>query len=248
MNNFLSTISGFIAGSISSVICYPLQIIQVQQQVSNNKRTVIDSIKNIYQKQGLRGYYYGLNKGVLCYSIFYGSYFYTYDWLKESTELSPFVKSYLASTLGSIISNPWQVVRVRRQTCILNGQLNFKPSIRQIYQQEGIISLTKGLKLTLFKNIELGLVMTITEKLKTDYQVSQVYASFTGKIIAASLTYPLDCARNIRRYEPITYRKILRRFYNNPKKMYYGMPAYLIKSVPACVISFTINDMIKQIK
>lgn len=244
--NIIQIASGFIAGTVSSVLTFPLQVIQVQQQVSKGKRSIIGTAQNIYKKQGIKGYYYGLSRGVLCYSIFYGTYFYTYDRLKETTKLSPFLTSYLASAVGSIISNPWQVVRVRRQTCVLNGQLNLKPTIRKIYRQEGAKALCKGLRTTLFKNIELGLIMTIYEKLTNDYKFSPIYASFTGKLVASSITYPLDCARNIRRYESITYKKILKRFYNNPRTTYNGYPVYLIKSVPACIIAFSVNQYLKQ--
>lgn len=259
MNNFLSAASGFIAGTVSSVVCYPLQIIQVQQQVSNNKRTVIDTIRAIYQKQGLRGYYYGVTNGILGYSIFYGTYFYTYDWIKEETNWHPFVSSYLAAAVGSIISNPWHVLRVRRQTCILSGQTNLKPTIRGMYTEEGVRALYKGTGTTIVKNFELSLIMTVNEHLRNQYQIPIVYASFASKLIAASISYPLDTWRNLSRNgkiikdsngQPVgrtafSNKEILTRFWHNPKCMYNGYPVYLVKSLPACVIAFSVNQYLR---
>lgn len=244
--NIIQTASGFIAGATSTIICHPLQIIQVQQQVLKNKQSITETAKNIYNKQGIKGYYYGIYRGILCYSIFYETYFYTYDYLKKSTNLGPFITSYLASGIGSIISNPWHVVRVRRQTCILKNELNLKPSIIKIYKNEGIGPLFKGLKTTLFKNIELGIIMVIYEKLRDDYKINPIYASFSGKLIASSLTYPLDTARNIRRYEPISHTEVIKRFKLNPKLMYNGISIYLIKSVPSCIIAFSVNQYIRN--
>lgn len=254
----INIIAGFIAGAISCVTTFPLQVIQVQQQVSKSKISIFQTVQNIYINQGFKGYYYGLSPGVWCYSIFYGTYFYTYDKLKESTNLSPFLTSYLAAAIGSIISNPWQVVRVRRQTCILDEQLHMKPHIRDIYRQEGARALCKGLGSTLLKNMELSLFMTVYEKLTVDYRLSPVYASFTGKLVAASVTYPLDSFRSLRRNgkivkegqitkrKPLSSLEIIKRFRYKPISMYSGYPTYLIKSVPACVIAFSVNQYLKN--
>jgi hypothetical protein len=209
MDKIKIAISGFVSGTISSVLCYPLQSIQIQMQVSETKNNTLNIIKNIYQKQGFKGYYNGMSKGILGYSIFYGTYFLTYDYLKETTELHPFFTSYLASAVGSIISNPWHVLRVRKQTCILKGQTHINPTIRSIYKEEGFNSLTKGIKSSLLKNVELGFIMTIYEKLKNDYNMNPFYASFIGKMTSSIVTYPLDSIRNIRRYEPINYIDII---------------------------------------
>lgn len=255
MSNF---ISGFVAGTVSSLICFPLQVIQLQQQISRDNLSIKRTIKNIYNKQGIKGYYYGVSKSILSYSIFYGIYFYSYNLLKESFNTkynNCFINSYIASGIGSIISNPWHVVRVRRQTCILSGELNLNPTIRNIYNEEGIKSLFKGVKLTMFKNIELSLIMSINEYLTNNYEMPIVYSSFIGKITAATITYPIDSARNLVRYgkiiknkkyrESLSLKEVLIKFNKNPSSMYNGYPIYLIKSIPSCVIAFSINELIK---
>nr|QBK92358.1 MAG: mitochondrial carrier-like protein [Pithovirus LCPAC304] len=234
-------LSGFIAGTVAAVSTWPLSVVQVQRQVQIGGN-IRNTVKNIYKKQGIKGYYCGVTKGIICYSLFYGTFFCVYGHLKATTDLPPFFTSYMAAAVGSIISNPSQVVRVRCQTAILKNKSNHNLTILGIVREEGFGTLLKGIRATLLKNCEISIVMTIHEYL-SEYQIPVIYSSAIGKITAASITYPIDSYRSIRRYEALTFNQILNRFCANPKIMYNGYLPYLIKSVPATGIVFYCNNL-----
>lgn len=250
--------SGFVAGAISSVSTWPLNVIQVQYQISGHLQQLestlnkqkFNIIHNIYKKQGLLGFYRGVSKGFCAYSVFYGSFFYTNDLLKQYLPhkvVYTLGSSYIAACIGSIFSNPYHVVRVRCQSEILKP--TYSPiTIRQIYRLEGSQALTKGLKSTLLKNWELSIIMFLHEYLSDKYLLPTYASSGVGKLIATSITYPIDTYRTARRFDSkLTNKKILSTFKETPGKLYWGYWAYVIRSIPATVIAFHVRSLLIRI-
>lgn len=249
--------SGFAAGAVSSVAMWPLNVIQVQRQISGhlshsegpiNKRGG-DIIHNIYKKQGLAGFYRGASKGVWAYSVFYGSFFYTNDLLKQYLPQSTgytLLRSYIAAGIGSILSNPHHVVRVRCQSEILKPA--YAPiTIRQIYKAEGFQALTKGLKPTLAKNWEVSIIILLHEYLSEEYRLPAYISSGIGKLVATSVTYPIDSYRTATRFDSkLSTRKILATFKDTPGKLYWGYWAYVCRSIPATIIAFHVRSILTK--
>lgn len=251
--------SGFIAGAVSSIATWPLNVLQVQSQVSGhipkgvknpNGSNILTHqlVRNIYTKQGPKGFYRGVSKGIWAYSIFYGSFFYSNDLLKnyfpQNSTLSTLVRSYVAAGIGSIVSNPFHVVRVRCQSELLRP--SYKTiSITQIYKTEGFGALTKGLRTTLVKNWELSIIVFLHEYLSEQYALPAYVSSGIGKLVATSITYPLDSYRTARRFDSsLSMRQIISNFRVNPRKIYWGYEAYLLRSIPATVIAFHIRSIL----
>lgn len=242
--------SGFIAGTVSTTITWPLNVIQVQRQVcghlSNSKyfdTNNLSIINNIYNKNGLRGFYRGVSKGIWAYSIFYGSFFYTNDFLKSylpEGKTHTIIRSYIAAGIGSIISNPFHVVRIRCQSEIIKN--TYTPTtLRQIYRYEGVQALIKGLEPTLVKNLELSIIVLLNEYLSEKYFLPVYISTALGKLVATSITYPIDSYRTIRRFDSLLKVKdILFTFKSNPRKLYWGYGAYLLRSIPSTILAFHI--------
>lgn len=253
--------SGFVAGAVSSVVVWPLNVIQVQRQISghlsrsgSSTNTVPGIIRNIYQKQNISGFYRGVSKGVWAYSVFYGSFFYTNDFLKRHSPegaVYTLLRSYAAAAVGSILSNPHHVVRIRCQSGILKPtytSTSTSISIRQIYKNEGFQALTKGLGPTLVKNWELSIIMFLHEYLSEQYLLPAYLSSGIGKLAATSITYPIDSYRTARRFDSgLTSREILTTFRETPSKVYWGYWAYVVRSIPATVIAFHVRSMFTKI-
>ena len=259
--SFDTLYSGLIAGATSSIATWPLCVIQVQRQIYGHIKTqkagdgkILHLIWNIYSKQGIPGFYRGVSKGIWAYSLFYGSFFYTNDLLRtfskdagvNDSPILILLRSYIAAGIGSIISNPHHVVRVRCQSSLL--QQSHRPTnIREIWRKEGPGALTKGLRTTLIKNWEISIVMTIHDYLSNQYDYPAYFSSGIGKLVATSITYPLDSYRTIQRFDPsLSMRQILSNFRETPKKIYWGYGAYLCRSVPATIIAFNVQSLLTR--
>lgn len=247
----VNQISGFAAGAVSSTVFWPLNVIQVQSQVSSHIQsptTMRSVFYNILHREGILGFYRGVGKGMTAYSIFYGSFFYTNDFLrnhfKEQSNniFSTLLRGYVSAAAGSILSNPFHVVRIRAQSQILKPR-NTSNTLFHIYKVEGVSALTQGLNATLAKNWELAIIVFIHEYLSENYLLPAYITSGVGKIIATTLTYPIDSYRTARRFDSkLSYQKIVSNFVKDPWNMYKGYWLYIARSIPATVLAFHIRE------
>lgn len=248
----ITKLSGFVAGGVSSAALWPLNVIQVQSQVSGqlSALTSVRSIfRNILHTEGIVGFYRGVGKGISAYSIFYGSFFYTNDLLKYHFQncnsndiIATLLRGYISAAVGSVLSNPFHVVRIRAQSRILRPQ-NTPITLYHIYKMEGITVLNRGLNATLVKNWELGIIVCVHEYLSDHYLLPAYITSGIGKMIATTITYPIDSYRTARRFDStFSHRKILRNFVKQPQNMYKGYWLYVARSIPATVIAFHIRE------
>lgn len=209
---------GFIAGTISSIMCHPLETINTNLQL---QKPII--IKNLYN---------GIVPGVLSKGIFYGTFFPMYNYFKD--QQFGIFSSYMACNIASTIANPLFVLKTRYQ-------INQYESILSIYRTESFRGLYKGLFMTYLKNIEIGIQMPIYEYLKKDYNI--IVSSFFSKLIATSITYPLDTIRTIQRSDKdfLTILNICKK-----KGLYNGYLLYIFRSLPHTLITFWVYEYLKN--
>ena len=245
MSNMHKEMEGFIGGAVAAIIVWPAETVRTQRQVLSTN-TIKSCIASIYQKQGLGGFYKGLNYGVAGMSTFYGTYFYLYHFLKTNKRqpIQPFWASYLAANVASTFNNGLYVIRTRRQTQLIKTSAQHNMPLSTTLKREGWKMWTRGLGFTFVKNIEMGCISPCREYLIDSYHIHPIVATFTSKMVFGILLYPLDTARTLRRCEstPKSFRKILYQFRSNPKSAYYGCPLYIARSVPTTVIAFTLYD------
>lgn len=164
-------ISGVVAGVVTSVLCAPLDVAKVRQQVQGGLQLdakytgVIATLKSIHANEGIRGLFTGLNIAIINIPLFLGIYWYSYENMKQILSSKydlPLPALHVVSAMSSAcvadcISNPLWVVRTRLQTeylhrtalspCLLK---NYPTTpvltvVRNIYAQEGIGAFYKGL-------------------------------------------------------------------------------------------------------
>jgi hypothetical protein len=90
------------------------------------------SLKTIYNEEGIRGTFRGLGPALMTVPLFWGIYFYTYDYMKTTlSEVDSFRErptiihvsaAVIAGAVGDIISNPLWVLRTRIQTLALHTE------------------------------------------------------------------------------------------------------------------------------
>jgi solute carrier family 25 folate transporter 32 len=154
------------AGFVCTLICAPLDVVKVRQQVQSQVGTqkytgnVLSIISRIYSEEGIRGVFKGVGPALLTVPIFWGVYWPIYDSMKyhlitNHPELSPHLSHLFsaisAGAVGDVITNPFWVTRTRFQTMSMHKNLNISDNIgtlammRVIYRQEGILAFYKGL-------------------------------------------------------------------------------------------------------
>ncbi len=235
---------GFVSGAIAAIVVCPAETVRVQQQVSPSS-TIKSCIANIYKKQGVVGFYKGMNYGIAGMSQFYGTYFYLYRFLKTNDHLAiqPFWASYLAANIASTLNNGLYVIRTRRQTQLIKTSAHHNIPLSTALKHEGWKMWTRGLGFTFVKNVELSCITSCREYLKT-HHIHPIVATFASKMMFGLLLYPIDTARTLRRCEstPKSFMEIACQFRSNPKSAYYGCLVYMIRSVPSTIIAFTVYD------
>lgn len=255
---------GATAGVIASTTCWPLDTIKIQNQVSTHTKGVLPAFRYAIDQNGIRGLYHGLSSGNLAMGFFYGLFFPIYDHNKilfanhiDNKHLVHGLSSYSAGIIASTFINPLYVTKTRHQTNLSKNHKIYQ-TIKTIYRKEGLYAFSKGLGLTYVKNVELGLQLTIFEFLHKKFDINGIsaglscfVASFIGKSISTSVTYPLDTLRTIRRTDnKKSVFKIVSEIYQTIgyKGFYKGYLANSIRSIPCAVIALWVNDFIKRIK
>jgi solute carrier family 25 folate transporter 32 len=172
-----SLVAGALAGAVNTVVCCPLDVAKVRMQVQGSMGLkkyfgIVSSLRTIYGEEGTRGMFRGLGPALMTVPLFWGIYFYSYDYMKialsdvemlqNRTSLKHVCAAVCAGGIGDIISNPLWVLRTRIQTLALHQDANnvvFDSSSRrirvkpvsmvelskQIFRQEGFTAFYKGL-------------------------------------------------------------------------------------------------------
>ena len=206
---------GFVAGTVSSVICHPLETIHTNLQLK--------------QKICIRNVYNGFIPGIMSKSIFYGTFFPLYKTFLENN--CGVFSGYFASNVASVLSNPFFVLKTRHQ-------LSQFDTFRHIVRKEGVGGCFKGLGITFLKNIELGIQLPVYDYLRKN-EIDLLFASVVSKLFATSLSYPLDTMRTIQRSEKRiwTILQLARQ-----TGLYNGYMFYIFRSIPHTMITFYIYE------
>jgi solute carrier family 25 folate transporter 32 len=125
-------LAGFVAGSSSTIILHPLDLIKVKLQVQEGRieslsrtRAAVMVSRDILSSQGWKGFYRGLSPNfagsTLSWTMYFFFYAQTKEWFGEgnNTKLSPvehLSASAIAGWLTSLIANPLFVVKTRMFT------------------------------------------------------------------------------------------------------------------------------------
>jgi len=86
-------VAGFLGGSSSTVLLYPLDLVKVRLQVNENSSsrsvqrkasgTIAHTLRGVIRHEGLRGLYQGLTPALIGNSASWGGYFFFYERMKK---------------------------------------------------------------------------------------------------------------------------------------------------------------------
>lgn len=186
---YSSLFAGIVSGTISSVVCAPLDLLRTRMQVwgdvssSSNLsgKKMMASMREIAVNEGWRGYFRGLNATLATVPLFWGIYFPLYEKLKQrihegkAKQVHPaLVHCFSAMTAGAvadIICNPMFVVRTRLQTEALHSDAPVKTimeTANALYREGGIPIFWRGLPASMLGLSHVGVQFPAYEWLKEE--------------------------------------------------------------------------------
>lgn len=217
-------VSGFVAGSITSMIVHPFDLIKLRLQLNaatgQSWYVTVKSILSTSDANKLSQLYRGVSINVVGNSIAWALYFGLYRGFKDKLvqvnhgEVNPLL--YLASgTLAgistSVLTNPIWILKTRIMSQNkIGGDINYstiRSSLRHVIGQHGWSLFKIGITPAILGVSQGGLYFMIYDTLKNHYKMqdkqtnkfstSQVVStSSISKMISMSLVYPLQLIKS----------------------------------------------------
>lgn len=237
----------YVAGALSGVIevlaSHPLDRLKTEMQVRdlnnsniNNKHKIIDSFKNIYSVNKLRGFYLGIMPrlyGIIPMRLIYWSSMTTSSsYIKDNENeirnklnlyfnhnMSSFIINFMPGLITgcaqSLIDNPIEVLKIKLMTNSLNSNINIIHQLSHMYQGFGYL---------MARNIIFAI--PVAYSVKTYQKDNAFLAGAIGGIVGSIISHPFDVLKTERQRtklnitQKITLTSLLM---NNPKSLFSGL-------------------------
>lgn len=235
----LQLLSGFLSATVAMYTTHPFDTIKIQYQADKLNRRVPTLVSNIYKYQGLSGFFKGCGSTLPTYPIFWGLFFAIKDNKHQVSKwpmLNSIIKTFIASTIASVICNPLFVLKTRKQTLATKDLKagSYLQEIKSIYLSDGIRGFGKGLPVTLWSNFRLIFQFPLYEWLMMQTSGSILISSVVSKVTANTLFYPTNIIGTIQRdyLEKLTIRSCIKQLYDTHgiKGFYRGLLLYNLSS------------------
>lgn len=237
----INFIAGGLAGTVSSTLVQPLEVVKTQLQSSlqvrllkslNKRADPISICKEIWKRDGFRGFYKGLKPMVIGIIPSRAIYFWSYGKAKSvfnetfgaslDSPLTHLGSAFAAGITSNTITNPLWLVKTRYQILadVNVGQrvyASYADVIKSIYQKEGLRGFYKGLTGSYIGCFEGGIQWMLYEKLKqkivehkknnesnkSPTAFEYSIAASIAKMTAIVMTYPHEVVRTRMREQAI---------------------------------------------
>jgi len=215
------SVAAVISSITATVLVHPLDVVKTRLQVQDRQHQlytgVVDALRKIGKKEGIKGLYAGITPSLLGNSVSWGLYFGCYRFFQRDRK-SFFDQSRAAAASGIItvfLTNPIWLIKNRmqlQQRNSVDSGTNYKSTwdaVKVISKEEGFRGLYKGVGLSLLNNIH-GVIQLVTyEQLRLfvinnmgsdreKQSLSFFYAITTAacsKVLSQLVTYPITTVR-----------------------------------------------------
>ena len=262
-------LAGGLANAITSAMLHPMDLSKTVMQISSNPQPLSDTVREIYRRGGLRALFLpGLTASCLREMIYSGAKAGMYVPIRnffapgEATVFAKVQAALITGTLGSLLANPIDVVKIRlmRDPGMYPSTLGALPII---YKSEGFAGLYRGLVPSTLRGacVSAGELATydivksgIRDKLFFEDGVAlHVASSLVTGLCAAVVAAPWDLIKSramssTGRVESISSVILqLSRESGFPYSLFRGLvPAYL-RLGPHALVAFPIFEQLRRV-
>lgn len=216
-NVSIQMMSGLIGGTVSTLLCAPLDLARTRMQIRTRKNGGLGSVLlGTFKAEGVSGLYRGVSTGLLTVPTHFAIFFPMYEIIKRKhylgdREFSNYVLASMgAGAVAEVFTNPLWVIRTRIQThyvhfghassAAVTARTGFLETAREIARSEGLPAFYKGFGATMLALCHIGILMPTYETLKQDSFCGNsllgiLCASSISKVTALTVAYPLEVVR-----------------------------------------------------
>ncbi|GMH99661.1 hypothetical protein TrLO_g1734 [Triparma laevis f. longispina] len=172
-------LSGGIAGTISSTITCPLEVVKTQLQSSSlsNVNTPLKVGREILKRDGVSGFWRGLPPTLVGIIPARATYFWSYEYTKkmlkpyfsDSSVFTPLIAGVSAGIFANSVTNPIWMVKTRMQLLNDAGQTQYAGyanAVSTIYKKEGLGGFYRGVTASYWGASEGAIQFVVYENLK----------------------------------------------------------------------------------
>ncbi|MFY7729914.1 MAG: MC/SLC25 family protein [Flavobacterium sp.] len=217
--DIVKNISAAGISAVTTVTCiHPIDVVKTRLQISSketrnyNSLGITGTIKIIAKEEGLRSFWKGISAAWLREASYTSLRLGLYTPIKQAMGVdnqSHFIMKFsagsLAGAIGSLVGNPFDVVKTRMMTFEGKHTTSFLSTIQNIYIQENARGLYKGLQANLMRACVLnGTKMACYDEIKQfiiktnlipSGITTQFFAAFGSGFFMASAVAPFDMIR-----------------------------------------------------
>ena len=154
--------AGFFADTLISVFQVPAEVVSQRLQIAKRGTRASTIIKDLYGKEGVKGFYRTINIALLVHPFQAGTWWYFYELTRRYTENSVLLSSAVASIIVTSVFNPVTVVKTQLQTG--KSQLSGPKLFLQLAKSKSgkMALLTAGLAPALTRSVMEGFIHAFT--------------------------------------------------------------------------------------
>lgn len=235
--------SAGVAASFCQHLLHPFDLIKVrlqshdsgrnEQNVIPRYRSLVESFKNIYRQEGVRGFYKGMVLSIVASNISYGIFFALYEVFKQ--KLSSQIKNNLAldisasaaaAAASSALAQPLFVLKTRRLLDQKSGlgASRIADLSKQVWQQHGFLGFYRGYSLSfalgLYGVIQLSSYKYLKNRFDLIYGLHQTpnwviaMSGVISRLISSLILHPLTTVRTRFQQNQFVEADLLHQKYN----------------------------------
>ena len=265
MDSFLS---GAVAGLVESSICHPLDTVKTRiQNLPSGSVGLFGNIHRIYTKEGIAGFYRGLDAVYLGVIPKNAVRFAAFDTLHHQLGWNTLTAGFLTGAIEAVmVVNPTDVVKTRvqgrfhsfmePQTTTTSTASNLVDTIRSIWKTEGIGGFYRGVVFTVMRqSINQASNFAVFHWIRKNFGDIPVFvAGGLSGAIGPCLNNPVDVIKTriqCRRSTggPPILSTVIRDIYREHGWVgfFRGLQPRLLRIIPGQGITFTVYEAVKKI-
>ena len=248
MTNY-SIIPGILSGITSVSMNYPFETIKSNIQI-NPSYNFRETIKNIYKKNGINGFFRGYPLPLILISFKKGYQYSIFEYLNNNN-INSYFTGFLIGISGTMINCPINIVQVNMQNSINSKYKNTLDCIKKIYKDNKLKSFYKGFKINVFKDsIYSGIYLGTYSYLRRNYSNKCNYCFFYGGIsslLSWIFIYPIDVINTNIQIDKQPNKEMLKFLMKYRFKILRGMIPILLRTVPSNACSMYVYEKSKNL-